>query len=163
MKDAASSTHSAHHARAETHMYGRLALMAALSFVSMLVLMYAMVDTFGDVYPNLNQAYMAALMTAPMVIIEVLLMSNMYPSKPVNLAIVIASVVLLAVSFLMIRAQTAIGDREFLGSMIPHHSGAILMCREANIADPEIKTLCGTIIESQRREIAQMKDLLDRR
>jgi hypothetical protein len=50
--------------------YARLALMAALSFVAMYVLMYAMVAEWRDVYPNINQAYMAALMAAPMVVIE---------------------------------------------------------------------------------------------
>ena len=57
---------------------------------------------------------------------------------------------------------TTIGDTAFLRSMIPHHSGAILMCREASIHDPEIKTLCGEIVEGQRREIDQMKAILSR-
>jgi hypothetical protein len=35
--------------------YIRLAAMAVLSFVSMYVLMYAMVDRFTNVYPNFNQ------------------------------------------------------------------------------------------------------------
>ena len=41
--------------------------------------------------------------------------------------------------------------------MIPHHAGAILMCENANIQDPEIKKLCEEIVASQQREIAQMK------
>jgi hypothetical protein len=48
--------------------------MAALSFIAMDILMYAMVDRPANVFPNLNQAYMADLMTAPMVIIELLVM-----------------------------------------------------------------------------------------
>jgi hypothetical protein len=52
--------------------YGRLLLMALLSFASMYVLMYAMVDRASNALPNLNQAYMAGLVTAPMVCIEVL-------------------------------------------------------------------------------------------
>jgi uncharacterized protein (DUF305 family) len=47
--------------------------------------------------------------------------------------------------------------------MIPHHSGAILMCREAKLQDPEILRLCGEIIESQRREIAEMNRILERK
>ncbi|MGL3105814.1 DUF305 domain-containing protein [Bradyrhizobium sp. BR 1432] len=46
--------------------------------------------------------------------------------------------------------------------MIPHHSGAVLMCRKANLADDRIKKLCSSITESQLSEIAQMKDLLNR-
>jgi uncharacterized protein (DUF305 family) len=46
--------------------------------------------------------------------------------------------------------------------MIPHHSGAILMCREASVSDPEIIALCGNIQRSQRAEIDQMKRILER-
>ena len=65
-------------------------------------------------------------------------------------------------SFALIRTQTTIGDRAFLRSMIPHHSGAILMCQEASLSDPEIVKLCGNIIKSQREEIDQMKAILAR-
>lgn len=46
--------------------------------------------------------------------------------------------------------------------MIPHHSGAFLMCREASLTDPEIINLCREIVRSQESEIAQMKALLRR-
>lgn len=59
-------------------------------------------------------------------------------------------------------AKTTITNKEFLGSMIPHYSGAILMCREANITDPEIKTLCQTIMEVRQQEIDQMQAILNR-
>jgi uncharacterized protein (DUF305 family) len=64
--------------------------------------------------------------------------------------------------FLGIRQQAAIGDKNFLTAMIPHHAGAILMCERASIQDPEIKKLCGEIISSQQREIDQMKSMLAR-
>lgn len=44
--------------------------------------------------------------------------------------------------------------------MIPHHSGAILMCREALIEDQRLKDLCKTIIAGQQAEIDQMRALL---
>ena len=50
----------------ENH-YRHLIAMAALSFVAMYILMYAMVNTIADVYMNVNQVYMAGLMTAPMI------------------------------------------------------------------------------------------------
>jgi uncharacterized protein (DUF305 family) len=56
-----------------------------------------------------------------------------------------------------IRKQVGVTDRQFLKSMIPHHAGAILMCNNANITDPEIKKLCKEIIVSQEKEIALMK------
>jgi uncharacterized protein (DUF305 family) len=62
--------------------------------------------------------------------------------------------------FFLIRQQTAISDRQFLRSMIPHHSSAILMCERASIQDPEIQELCQAIISSQQAEIDQMKSKL---
>jgi len=137
--------------------YQGLAVMSLLSFAAMYVLMYAMVDEFGNVFSNVNQAYMAALMAAPMVIIELLVMREMYPEKRTNRAILVTSTLLLAVSFLCIRAQVAVSDKQFLRSMIPHHAGAILMCERASLRDAEIVQLCKTIVEGQRAEIAQMR------
>jgi hypothetical protein len=61
--------------------YVQLAIMTALSFISMYVLMYAMVNRFANVYSNLNQFYMAGLMTAPIVVIELALMRAVYDNK----------------------------------------------------------------------------------
>ncbi len=143
------------------HSYARLAAMTALSFVSMYILMYAMVDRLENVYPNLNQAYMAGLMTAPMVLIELLLMGTMYENKAANMVILTVSAAALVLLFVLIRGQAAITNDQFLRSMIPHHAGAILMCREAPIDDPKIKELCQTIIFSQQAEIDQMKAMLN--
>jgi uncharacterized protein (DUF305 family) len=140
-----------------TNHYIHLLIMTVLSFISMYILMYAMVDTFANVYPNLNQFYMAGLMTAPMAIIEVLLMGSMYRSKSANIVIIAASVIALGTFFVLIRQQTAVADSQFLKSMIPHHAGAILMCEKAPIKDAEIAKLCRAIIDSQRSEIDQMK------
>ncbi len=141
--------------------YVRLIPMTVLSFMSMYILMYAMVDRFANVFPNFNQIYMAGLMASPMVIIELLLMRGMYPRKNWNVLIITASVVALMIFWLGIRQQVAITDKQFLKSMIPHHAGAILMCEKASIRDPEIKELCKEIISSQQREIDQMKAKLN--
>jgi hypothetical protein len=141
--------------------YVRLIVMAVLSFLAMYMLMYAMVDSFSNVFSNFNQFYMAGLMAAPMVIIELSLMSAMYPNKKWNALIAIASFIALITFWVCIRQQIAISDKQFLKSMIPHHAGAILMCEKASIHDPEIKELCREIISSQQREIAQMKAKLN--
>lgn len=134
--------------------------MVVLSFVSMYALMYAMVNTFENVYPNFNQFYMAGLMTAPMVVIELAVMGAMYHNKKMNLVIIAAGVIALIVFWILIRQQTAISDKQFLKSMIPHHAGAILMCEKAPIQDPQIRELCRTIISGQQAEILQMKTKL---
>lgn len=143
----------------KTH-YSRLLLMIVLSFISMYVLMYAMVDTFANVYANFNQFYMAGLMTAPMVIIELALMGAMYENKKMNAVIMGAGVIALIVFWVLIRQQTAISDQQFLKSMIPHHAGALLMCEKAPIQDAKIKELCRTIMSGQQAEIDQMKTKL---
>ena len=143
--------------------YRSLGMMTALSFLAMYILMYAMVDVLDNVFMNFNQVYMAGLMAAPMVLIELVLMRGMYQNKRLNA--VIASVAILAavVFFLFIRQQTVIGDRQFLRSMIPHHASAILMCQQASISDARIRQLCEAaegIVASQQREIEQMKAML---
>jgi uncharacterized protein (DUF305 family) len=142
--------------------YGRLAIMAVLSFISMYVLMYAMVDVFANVFSNFNQFYMAGLMTAPMIVIELALMGMMYHNKKLNALLIGISVVFGILLFIFIRQQTLIGDKQFLRSMIPHHASAILMCGKAPIEDPEIKELCRGIIENQQSEIDQMKAIMER-
>ena len=141
--------------------YKKLLIMAVMSFMSMYVLMYAMVNTFANVVPNINQFYMAGLMTAPMLIIEITLMGSMYMDKRLNLIIVAASSIILIAFFLFIRQQSAVSDKQFLKSMIPHHASAILMCEKTDIQDPEIKELCKSIISSQQEEIDQMKAKLN--
>ena len=147
-----------HHA----HPYRLLLIMAGLHFAAMFVLMYSMVDTAADVYPNLNQVFMAGTMTAPMLLLELVLMRSMYRHRQLNGVVALASVAVLVAFFLAIRFQSGIGDRQFLKSMIPHHSGAILMCREANLDDVEIRELCRSIAEGQQQEIDQMRAILQR-
>ena len=134
----------------QSNHYIKLLVMAVLSFISMYVLMYAMVNRFVNVIPNINQFYMAGLMTAPMIIFEIVLMGAMYMNKKLNYFIIAISSVVLIVFFLFIRQQSAVSDKQFLKSMIPHHASAILMCEKSNIQDPEIKELCRSIISSTK-------------
>ncbi len=143
--------------------YGRFAIMLVLSFVSMYVLMYAMVDRFSNALPNLNQFYMAGLMVAPMAVIELMLMRSMFPDRRKNAVILAIAVLALVAFWLAIRLQIGIGDRQFLKSMVPHHAGAILMCERSRANDPQIRRLCDEIEASQKAEIALMKSLLAQR
>jgi len=140
--------------------YHSLAIMIVLSFISMYVFMYAMVNIFSNVYSSFNQFYMAGLMTAPMVIIEMCTMRAMYHNKKWNAVIIVISTLVFIVFWIFIRQQTAVGDKQFLRSMIPHHAGAILMCEQAKVKDPEIIELCKGIIINQQSEINQMKSKL---
>lgn len=142
--------------------YRKLLLMSILSFISMYILMYSMINSFENFYNNFNKVYMAAIMTAPMVLIALTVMSSMYPNKQLNLILIGLSLLALIGFFLFIRQQTGISDKQFLRSMIPHHSSAILMCERSPIQDQEIQALCETIIATQQEEINQMKAILQR-
>ncbi len=146
----------------EAHHYKRFAVMLGVSFAAMYVLMYAMVDSFSSVFNSINQLYMAGLMAASMGIIEIALMGSMYKNKKLNALILGGSTLALVLFWIGIRTQAGIGDQQFLRSMIPHHSGAILMCNEAQISNPEIASLCKTIVNGQQEEIDQMKAILSR-
>ena len=94
--------HSNMPAMSDDH-YRHLLIMAVLSFIAMYILMYAMVNVIGNVYNNFNQFYMAGLMTAPMVLIELTVMRAMYQNKKRNLLIIATSVISALAFFLLIR------------------------------------------------------------
>jgi cation transport ATPase len=146
----------------EHHHYRHLALMAALSLVSMYFLMYAMVDRPANVYGNLNQLFMAGLMTSPMILIELIVMRGMYENRKRNALIAGISIAVGILMFVCIRQQAAISDEQFLRSMIPHHSSGILMCQRAKLSDAQLRELCDSIISSQQEEILLMAAMLGR-
>lgn len=155
---------SSHETHAESHHasqpYARLLLMLFLSFVAMYVLMYAMVDRPGNTFHNLNQMYMAGLMISPMLLIELWLMRAMYPNRRANLLLLCGGFVVGALCWFGIRDQWGVSDRQFLRSMIPHHAGALLMCREADLRSPNLERLCEGILQGQQAEIEQMRTRL---
>ena len=142
--------------------YTSLAIQTLVSAVIMYLVMFVMIDGLSSFYNNLNMVYMTLMMVAPMVVLMIVAMKHMFPNKTANLMILGISIVAFLGSFALIRTQTTISDRAFLRSMIPHHSGAILMCQQASIRDAEVKTLCSNIIRSQRQEIDQMEVILKR-
>lgn len=142
--------------------YRSLALQTAIGGVIMYLVMFVMIDRLSSFYNNLNMLYMTMMMVAPMVVLMIVLMRDMFMSKTLNNVLLVGSVAVFIGCFALIRTQTTIDDGAFLRSMIPHHSGAILMCQQAKLRDPEVAGLCGNIIKSQQEEIAQMKALLAR-
>jgi uncharacterized protein (DUF305 family) len=162
------SDHAMSKSSAEGHgSHGRPYLMFWLNMLPglavMYIVMFSMIDGWIDFRNNLNMFYMTLMMVAPMVVLMIVAMRHMFASKAANIALIAASLVAFFGSFALIRTQTTIGDTAFLRSMIPHHSGAILMCQEAKLSDPEVIRLCEAIKRSQRQEIDEMKAILARR
>jgi len=142
--------------------YVKLAVNLGLSLLVMYLAMFAMIWSWGEFIQNVNFFYMALVMWAPMGAIMLATMGSMYRNRTLNFVLFAAFAAIFILSLVGIRQQSLVGDDQFLRSMIPHHSGAILMCEEAKIADPELRQLCDEIVEAQKEEIAQMKRIRDR-
>ena len=145
--------------------YTMLALNLAVSLLIMYLAMFTMIWSFGEFFNNSNMLYMALVMWAPMGVLMLLMMPMMYPNKKLNVVLLVSFVLVLILSFWAIRDQTLVGDRQFVRAMIPHHSGAITMCNRASIRGQEVRDICfkpNGIIDSQKREIAQMERILER-
>jgi uncharacterized protein (DUF305 family) len=99
---------------------------------------------------------MALLMVAPMAVVMMAMMGKMYPNRKTNMGTIITGIVVFIVTLIAVRTQTPISDVQYMKAMIPHHSSAILVSKEANIKDPEVRKLSPKIIKSQEKEIAEM-------
>jgi hypothetical protein len=162
MTDSHSSSQAHSQAHAGSRAYLSFAVQLAISAVAMYLAMYLMIASLAHFRLNLNMLYMTLAMLAPMGIAMLALMPSMYPNRRLNVALHAVFVAMLLIGVWFTREQVLIGDKEFLRSMIPHHSGAILMCEKAQISDPQIEALCAGIIQSQSQEIAQMEAILGR-
>ena len=104
---------------------------------------------------------MALLMGAVMAVIMLSFMVDMYKNQTTNIIIFVVSISLFAVSLWLVRSQRTIDDVSWMQAMIPHHSIAILTSERARLTDPRVRDLANEIIEAQRREIEEMKALIE--
>jgi len=143
--------------------YGRFFLMLGLSFVAMYITMYLNTYVWDHVWFSLTRFYMVCLGIAAMAVIMLSLMLKMYKNKKKNIAIYVGSLVLFLGALGLVRDQkSTVGDVLWMKAMIPHHSIAILTSERADIKDPEVKQLAEDIIKAQRKEIAEMKKMIER-
>jgi uncharacterized protein (DUF305 family) len=150
---------SKQHQGTANHHYTMFFLNMVLGLVAMYLVMFSMIDGWGDFRNNLNMFYMAVTMASPMGILMLATMGGMFGNKRLNAVLYIGLAVLFVAAYAGTRTQALIDDRQFIASMIPHHSGAILMCREASVRDQELVKLCDEIEQAQRREIEQMEGI----
>jgi uncharacterized protein (DUF305 family) len=141
-------------------MYLRFGAMIATSTLIMFGLMY--LNTYSDdhVFFSETRAYMALVMAAAMAMIMLSFMLHMLDNRRLNVAIYIGSAVVFAVALWLVRSQTTVDQVSYMKAMIPHHSIAILTSERARITDPRVRKLADQIIESQRKEISEMKALV---
>ncbi|MGM0652720.1 MAG: DUF305 domain-containing protein [Bacillota bacterium] len=141
--------------------YIKFAGMIITSTIIMTIFMYLNSYEFGHVYFSETRLYMGLLMGATMAVIMLSFMLHMLTNKRLNMGITIASIVIFVLSLFLVRSQITVGDVSYMKAMIPHHSIAILTSERANISDPRVKELAEEIIEAQRREIEEMKSLIE--
>jgi hypothetical protein len=141
--------------------WGRFAAMIAAATALMFVLMYQLVYSPDHVTFSLNRLIASLAMGCFMAVVMLGFMWSMYDGPRAKIVILVlaacAGIVLVYVN----RSQAAVEDVRFMKAMIPHHSIAINNARRATIHDPRVRKLADTIIESQVREIEEMKLLLD--
>lgn len=142
--------------------YLKFSLMLLTSFLVMYVVMYLNVDQISHIYTAQTRTYMTILMIAPMAVSMLLFMWGMYENKKLNYLIIAGAVVLGIFTYSILRDQTFVDDKAWMRAMIPHHSSAIMVSQKAQLKDPEAIKLAEDIIAAQKREIAQMKAMLER-
>lgn len=154
-----SSSNTQRHAMASMK-YSKFAYMIVVGTFIMFGLMYSNTFSLDHVFFSETRSYMALMMGAVMAIVMMLFMWNMYPNKKLNAVILAASCVVSIVSAWLVRSQATVEDIAYMRAMIPHHSIAILTSERANINDPRVRKLADGIIEAQRKEIEEMKNLI---
>lgn len=140
--------------------YKRFGIMVVTATVIMLALMYLNTYQWDHIFFSETRTYMALIMGSVMAVVMLLFMPKMYTNKQANAGILIGSIVILTISVWLVRSQITVGDVSYMRAMIPHHSIAILTSERARIKDPRVRELADGIINTQVKEIAEMKELI---
>ena len=142
--------------------YKKFSVMMIISIIIMYCVMFLNITQLDYFYVSTTRIYMALLMISPMAVVMMLMMGKMYPNKKLTTGIIVSAIAVFIITLAGLRTQTPIGDVQYMKAMIPHHSSAILTSENANIKDPEVRKLADGIIEAQKREIAEMKALIQK-
>ncbi|MGB3160875.1 MAG: DUF305 domain-containing protein [Carnobacterium sp.] len=124
-------------------------------------IMYLNTYELDHVYFSEMRLYMTILSTCVMAVVMLLFMLQMLKNKKANISIVLVSILIFAGSFFLMRNQTTIDEVDYMQGMIPHHSIAILTSERADIEDPRVRKLADDIIKAQKKEIKEMKELIE--
>ncbi|MBZ2208432.1 DUF305 domain-containing protein [Massilia soli] len=141
--------------------YLRFGVMIACSTLVMFGLMYLNTYEMSHVRFSQTRAWMALVMGAAMAAVMLSFMLGMYKDKGRNVAIYVGAVLVFGASLWLVRSQSTVDDVSYMRAMIPHHSIAIMTSERAKISDPRVRKLADSIIEAQRREIAEMEALIN--
>jgi len=117
----------------------------------MLATMNVWINKPSDIRFNINDFYMAGLMTSFMIII----MGIYYKIWNYFIWGSIASVIFIV----LLRKQVFVSEKQYIDTMIPHHAMAIEISEELLKKNPseDIKQLAQQIIKNQEKELNFMK------
>lgn len=141
--------------------YWKFAGMVITSTIVMFMFKYWSTFKVEHVFFSETRAYMALLMGATMALIMLGFMLHMLKNRKINIGIAAGGIIVFFLSLFLLRSQTLVDDTDYMEAMIPHHSIAILTSERAEISDPRVRELADEIIKAQRKEIAEMKKLID--
>lgn len=121
--------------------------------------MNVFVDKWNDIRFHLNDVYMILLMSGWMTLFMILVNHDMFKYNSILIFILI---ILITLILYFIRNQIFVSDIQYLNSMIPHHSMAILMSKKIKekTKNKKIQQLANQIIDSQTKEIQLINDIL---
>lgn len=119
--------------------------------------MYVWADKVSDIRISNNDIFMMTLMTGYMLFFMAIF------EDISNITWIVISLLIISVSFYLIRTQTFISKQQYFRGMISHHSMAVHMSRqllkhEPNLTPAENKFV-NAIIKAQESEIAWMKSI----
>lgn len=140
--------------------WSRFVAMIATSTFIMFFLMYQLIYALEYAEFSVNRLIASLVMGCVMTVVMLSFMWSMYQGRGIKIAVLSLATAIGLILLSVNRSQALIGDVEFMKSMIPHHSIAINSARKASISDPRVRELANGIIESQIREIAEMRLLL---
>ena len=120
------------------------------------------VDNVDDIRISLNDIYMSLLMSGWMILFMATLDKN--------ITMLLVGISIITISFIAIRLQLFVNEKQYLLGMIPHHSMAVTMSKKLQEKiqssrntlqnNSDILALLNQIISSQQKEIQFMKSKL---
>ncbi|WP_408592634.1 DUF305 domain-containing protein [Paracoccus marcusii] len=140
--------------------HARFLTTIAVSTVAMFAMMYLNTWDLSHVRFSQTRAWMALYMGGGMAIVMLVAMWGMFANRRATVAVLAGAAVVLGLGVAMVRSQATVDQVSWMKAMIPHHSIAILTSTRAKITDPRVRALADGIIETQRREIAEMEALI---
>jgi hypothetical protein len=119
-----------------------------------------MVDRLTNITNNIGKAYLATIMGLFMVLVEVILHDYQYNVLSLNWYVIL--LFLLGGFIYLYRKQIAINDKQYIESMIEHHSMALFQSDEIlkKTNNYDVAKLAKNAIQTQKDELRAMSDLL---